>query len=74
MGLRFGDSIYMQSRFLSLLTPVGGWVVGKLESYAKLNSKLRLKLKLELNLAIVLYFQGGWSELESGVQKMHIVV
>ena len=30
---------------------MAGWVVGKLESNAKLNSKLRLKLKLELSLA-----------------------
>ena len=54
LRLRFGDSIYMQSRFLSLLTPVGGWVVGKLESYAKLNSKLRLKLKLKLELSLAI--------------------
>ena len=33
---------------------MGGWLVGKLESNAKLNSKLRLKLKLELSLAICL--------------------
>ena len=33
---------------------MGEWVIGKLESNAKLNSKLRLnmKLKLELSLAI----------------------
>ena len=54
----------MQSRFLSLLTRVvgwlvgwvGGWVVGILESNAKLNwnliLKLKFKLKLELSLAI----------------------
>ena len=60
LRLRFGDSIYMQSRFPSLLTPVGGWVVGKLESYAKLNSKLRLKLKLELSLAILLNVQNDF--------------
>ena len=30
---------------------MGRWVVGKLETNAKLNSKLRLKLKLELSFA-----------------------
>ena len=33
-----------------------GWVVGALESNAKLNSKLRLKLKLELSLAIMVVY------------------
>ena len=31
---------------------MGGWVVGILESNAKLNSKLRLKLKLKLELSL----------------------
>ena len=35
---------------LSLLIRLGGWVVGILESNAKLNSKLRLKLKLKIEL------------------------
>ena len=48
----------MQSWSPSLLTRLGGgggWVVGKLESNAKLNKKLRLKLKVkfELSLAII---------------------
>ena len=44
---------------LSLLIRLGGWVVGILESNAKLNSKLRLKLKFELSLAIFYAVHGS---------------
>ena len=39
---------------ISFTTYTVGWVVGKLESNAKLNSKLRLKLKLKLELSLAL--------------------
>ena len=42
----------MQSRSPSLLTRVGGWVAGRLESNAQLNSKLRIKLKLKFELSL----------------------
>ena len=32
-----------------------GWVVGILESNAKLNSKLRLKLKLKIELSLAIF-------------------
>ena len=55
MNLRCNlDEVQIQfsNRNGAFTTYTGGWVVGILESNAKLNSKLRLKLKLELSLAI----------------------
>ena len=46
---------------------MGGWVVGRLESNAKLNSKLRLKLKLDVSLA------KKWSSLGVSLKGLGVV-
>ena len=38
------------SSFVSLLIRVGGWVVGKLESNAKLNSKVKVEVEVGVEL------------------------
>ena len=50
---------------MSFTTLTVGWVVGKLESNAKLNSKLRLKLKLklEVSLAKIFYIEHNLTDI-----------
>ena len=51
------DKIFLWSGVeLSLFIQLGGWVVGILESNAKLNSKLILKFKLKIELSLIVFF------------------
>ena len=52
----------LEAGLISFPTYTVGWVVGKLESNAKLNSKLRLKLKLKLELSLAIHLKSKRSE------------
>ena len=64
MQYRLRKDILQSGAELSLLIRLGGWVVGILESNAKLNSKLRLKLKLKIELSLAINTQNVLNTME----------